>query len=197
DRQSEHAVAEEREPRVRVAAAVRPGRVREHLLTQVLGDLVQELSKPVQAMAPLRVGWGVVDDEVDGLAHGGDPRSLLVGHLDAVGVLELLDERVEVQRGGVGVLAEGRRVVEARRIDLELVGEMRLDEREDLFAGHCAGTVEAAADGSAPPRSACAAWSAACVRPTTSSSVARAASRIAWAMPRSEKRPCGTAPSRS
>ena len=69
------------------------------------------------------------DDEVDGLAHGEDPRRLLVGHLHAVGVLELLDERVEVERVGLEVLLEARRLVDARGIDLELVGEMRLDER--------------------------------------------------------------------
>src|SRR4051812_15836227 len=192
DRQAEDAVAEEGEARVRVAAAVRPRRVREDLLAQVFGKLVEQLSQAFQ----LRARGRVVDDEVDGLAHGRDPRGLRVGHLHAVGVLELLYERVEVERVGLEVLPEARGVVDARGIDLELVGEVRLDEREDLFAGHWAGTVEAAADGSPPRRSACAAWSAAWVRPTTSSSVARAASRIACAMPRREKRPWGTTPRR-
>ena len=68
------------------------------------------------------------DDEIDGLSHGEDPRRLLVGHLHVVGVLELLDERVEVQRVGLQVFLEARRLVDASRIDLELVGEMRLDE---------------------------------------------------------------------
>ena len=94
-----------------------------------------------------------------------------VGHLHAVGVLELLDERVEVQRVGLQVLLEARRLVDARGIDLELVGEMRLDEAEDLFAGHGEATVEGDPDSRAG-RSACAASSAACVRPTTSPSTA-------------------------
>ena len=47
----------------------------------------------------------VREHEVDGLADGLDPRRLLVGHLHAVGVLELLHERVEVERVGLEVLA--------------------------------------------------------------------------------------------
>src|SRR5947208_16469390 len=107
-----------------------------------------------------------------------------------------MHERVEVERVRPDVLAEARALLAARGVDLELVAEVGLDQREGLFAGHCAGTVEPAADGSAPRRSAWPARSAACVRPTTSSSVARAASRIACAMPRREKRPCGTTASR-
>src|SRR5262245_21623385 len=139
-------------------------------------------------------GWRVRDDEVDGLTHGEDPRRLLVGHLHAVGVLELLDKRVEVQRVGLEVLLEARRLVDARRIDLELVGQVRTDQREDLFAGHDDATVDGEPD-IGRVRSARAASSAACVRPTTSPSTARAASRIACAMPRLLKRPCGTTPS--
>ena len=49
------------------------------------------------------------EDEIDRLAHAEDPRRLLVGHLHAVGVLELLHERVEVERVGLEVLLEARR----------------------------------------------------------------------------------------
>src|SRR4051795_5414748 len=49
---------------------------------------------------------GVGEDEVDSLAHAEDPRCLLVGHLHAVGVLELLDERVEIKRIGLEILLE-------------------------------------------------------------------------------------------
>ena len=81
-------------------------------------------------------------DEVDRLPDGDDLRSLLVGHLHAEGVLELLHERVEVQRVGLEVDAEVRAVVDPRGIDLELVDEVRLDHREDFVSGHCAETVE-------------------------------------------------------
>ena len=59
----------------------------------------------------------VGEDEVDGLADGQDLRRLLVGHAHAVGVLELLHERVEVERVGLEILAEARAspIARARR----------------------------------------------------------------------------------
>src|SRR5436190_42487 len=69
-------------------------------------------------------------------AHGQDLRRLLVRHLHAIGVLELLDEREEVERVGLEVLLEPRALVDARRVDVELVGQVRLDEGEDFLAGH-------------------------------------------------------------
>ena len=182
----EHRVAEEGQARVGVRAPLGPGGMGEHLLAQVLWKLVEQVRGDGPGLRT--VGGRVGDDEVDGLAHGEDPRRLLVGHLHAVGVLELLHERVEVERVGLEVLLEARRLVDARGIDLELVGEMRLDEAEDLFAGHGEATVEGDPDAGAA-RSACAASSAACVRPTTSPSTPRAASRIAWAMPRRREAP--------
>ncbi len=129
-------------------------------------------------------------DEVDRLAHRDDLRSLLVGHLHAVGILELLHERVEVQRIGFEVDPEIRAVVDPRGIDLELVDEVRLDQGKDFFTGHGADTLEAAADSAAPGlRSAPARSSASCVRPVTSPVTPRAASRIACAKPRLVKRP--------
>ena len=67
---------------------------------------------------------------------------------------------------------------------------MRLDQREDLFAGHGAGNRRGRRGRRGPARAARAPpASAACVRPTTSSSTPRAASRIAWAMPRRAEAP--------
>src|SRR5687768_17341062 len=91
-------------------------------------------------------GRGLREDEVDGEAHGGDPRGLLVGHLHAIDVLELLDERVEVQRIGVQVLLEARLLGDPRRIDLQLVREVVADEVEDFVPGH-SGNVAPSADG--------------------------------------------------
>ena len=74
--------------------------------------------------------------EVDRLAHGEDLRGLLVGHAHAVGVLELLHERVQVQRVRLEVLLEAR-VSSAITlgVDVELVGEVGADQLEHLLAG--------------------------------------------------------------
>src|SRR3954447_18679854 len=119
--------------------------------------------------------------EVHGLADRVDPRRLLVRHRHAVGVLELLDERVEVQGVRLEVVLEVRALVDARRIELELVGEMGADGLEDVFPGHgWSGTVDptahpSAGAGRAPP----AAASVSSVRPTTSSRTPRASRSIA------------------
>ena len=76
----------------------------------------------------------VREHEVDGLADREDLRRLLVGHAHAVGVLELLHERVQVERVGLEVLLEARVLADRRRLDVELVGEVRLDQREHLLA---------------------------------------------------------------
>src|SRR3954453_17760206 len=137
------------------------------------------------------------EDEVDRLAHGEDLRRLLVRHLHAVGVLELLHQRVEVERVRFEVLLEARPLVDAGGIHVELVGEMRPDQGEDVLAGHgVLDTVAASADarGAAllsAPASSNAPW----VRPTTSLRTPRAASWIACEKPTREKRPCGTTPS--
>ena len=87
------------------------------------------------------------EDEVDGLADGQDLRGLLVGHPDAVGVLELLDERVEVERVGLEVLLEARVLVDARRIEVELVGEVRRIRAKTSSRVMAADTLERCADG--------------------------------------------------
>ena len=86
---------------------------------QVVGQGVEQVVQRLRGR-PRRVR----EDEVDRLADGEDLRGLLVGHLHAVGVLELLDERVEVQRVGLEILLEARRLVDARGIELELVGQV-------------------------------------------------------------------------
>src|SRR5689334_25412410 len=90
----------------------------------------------------------MLEHEVDGLRDRLDPRGLLVGHADAVGVLELLDQRVEIQRIRVEILLEVRGLLDARRIELQLVGQVCADQLEDFVSGHdSSGTVAAAADG--------------------------------------------------
>src|SRR5262249_21615445 len=127
-------------------------------------------------------------------------RRLLVGDLHAVGVLELLDERVQIERVSLEVLTKPRRFLDPRRIDLELIGQMGADQREHLLAIHCPENVATCSDEpldspSAPAlRSASASCSAARVRPITSSWTAWAATSIARAKPRRVKRPCATTP---
>ncbi len=91
-------------------------------------------------------GGGVRQDEVDGLADGEDLRRLLVGHLHAVGVLELQDERVEIQRIDFQIGLEARAVVDPLGIDVQLVDKVALDEGEHFLSGHDADTVEALPD---------------------------------------------------
>ena len=59
---------------------------------------------------------------------------LLVGDAHAVGVLELLHQRVEVQRVGLQVLLETGLLADLLGIDVELVGQVGLDQFEYLLA---------------------------------------------------------------
>src|SRR5215218_5958191 len=133
----------------------------------------------------------IVDHEVHGLPDGLDPRRLLVRHRHAVAVLELLHERVEVERVGLEVALEVGALLDARRVELELVGEMRTDGVENLVPGHgWSGTVEPTADTSAGARRrAPAAASVSSVRPTTSSRTPRAARPIAFVIPAASNDP--------
>ena len=74
------------------------------------------------------------EHEVDGLADREDLRGLLVGHLHAVGVLELLHERVQVERVRLEVLLEAGALADRVGLDVELVGEVLLDQGEHLLA---------------------------------------------------------------
>ena len=117
-----------------------------------------------RSQGPARVG-GSASDEVDRLADGLDLRRFLVAHAHAVGVLELLHEAVEIERVRLQVLLEVGLLLDAGRVELQLVGQMRPDVRDDLLAGHGSGTLAVAADGAGGRRSAPAAASRACVRP--------------------------------
>src|SRR5215204_397788 len=119
----------------------------------------------------------VGEDVVDRLPDGDDAHRLLVGDAHAVVVLELHDERHEVERVGVEVLLEARALLDALGIDLELRGEVRPHELEDLVPGHDS-TLAPASDRSAPADA-----SASAVRSTMRSSTARRARRMALAMP--------------
>ncbi len=69
--------------------------------------------------------------------------------LHAVGVLELLDQRVQIERVGLRVLTKPRGLLNGLGLDLELVHQVGADQREDLFASHRPHTV-ARALGRAP-----------------------------------------------
>ena len=59
---AEHAVAEERQARVGVAAPLAPGGVREHLSRELLGQLVQQLCEQHhRSHRPLLMGEHEVD----------------------------------------------------------------------------------------------------------------------------------------
>ena len=75
----------------------------------------------------------VREHEVDGRADGQDLRRLLVGHLHPVGVLELLDQRVQVERVGLEVLLEARGLADRAGLDVELVGEVLADQCEHVL----------------------------------------------------------------
>jgi hypothetical protein len=97
--------------------------VREHLPGQFVRQVVEELGEGRQRSGP-RLGGLVGQDVVRGGSDVEDPRRGLVGDLHAVGVLQLLDERVEIERVRFEVLLEAGPLDDARGLDLELVGQM-------------------------------------------------------------------------
>ena len=122
-RQAEDAVAQEGQPRVGVRAPLGPGGVGEDLAVQVLGQLVEEVAQELATRSGSAAGaWARTKSTAWPTVR--ISRRLLVGHAHAVGVLELLDERVEVERVGLEVLLEARGLVDARRVDVELVGQV-------------------------------------------------------------------------
>ncbi len=64
------------------------------------------------------------EHEVHGRADGQDLRGLLVGHAHPVGVLELLHERVQIQRVGLEILLEAGRLDDRLGVDVQLVGQV-------------------------------------------------------------------------
>ena len=138
----------------------------------------------------------VREHEVDRLADREDLRRLLVGDAD-----RRTGPRAPARacRGRASRPRDPRGSASTRRSRsgsiVELVGEVRADELEDLLAGHCAGTLAGGSDDGRLPQRAPASSSAASVRPTTSSRTPRAATSIARAKPVRVKRPCATTPS--
>src|ERR687894_2524362 len=126
----------------------------------------------------------VGEDVVERLPDGGDSRRLLVRDAHAVAVLELHHERDEVERVGVEVLLEPSALLDVVGLNLELRGEVRPHELENLPAGHDP-TLSTLPDRSAPS-----AARASAVRSTMLSSTARRARRTALAIPSSLDPPC-------
>src|SRR5919199_890184 len=121
------------------------------------------------------VGGDVVDDRAHRLHLGG----LVVRDAHPVGVLELDEELDQVQRVGVQVVLEARAVAEDRLVDLKLHGQEVPDPLEHLLPGHDPPpTLTAGAD---PAASEPLSRSAASVRSTTPSRMARSASCTAVA----------------
>src|SRR3954471_1148409 len=164
--------------------------MRNGLPGEIVRKPFEQVVKLSQRSGPRRV---VGQDEVHGLADRVDARGLLVGHLHAVLVLQLLHQRVEVQRVRGQVVAEVRGLLDPLRVELQLVGQVLPDQLEDFVARHdSSGTLAAASDAF---RSAPAACRRAWVRPATSSRTPRAATSIARSTPRAPNEPWGTTPS--
>src|SRR5215218_722291 len=195
-REAEDAVAEEGEPPVRVGAMLDPRGVGERLAAQRQRQAVEELTQArgprrhAAASAPspepadaarhgLRRESG--DHEVDRVANRLDPGGLLLGHPDPVGVLELHDELVEIERVGVEVLLEARRVVDRVGLHLELVRKVLAHLRQHVVPVHA--HVRPSFLSRIAPRVAPDASRSSAVRSTARSSTARAASRTAFAIP--------------
>src|SRR4051794_32571789 len=164
--------------------------MRDRLTGQFVRQAVEQVRELAQESGPRRV---VGQYEIDRLRDRVDARGVLIRQLDAVGVLQLLDERIEVQRVGRQVLAEMRGLLDLRGIQLQLVREMLADQGQHVVTGHGeSGTLAAASDAPSARRSAPAASKRACVRPATSSRTPRAATSIARAKPCAPNEPCGT-----
>src|SRR3954447_14405101 len=164
--------------------------MRDRLTGQFVRQAVEQVRELAQESGPRRV---VDQYEIDRLRDRVDARGVLIRHLDAVGVLQLLHERVEVQRVSRQVLAEVRGLLDPRGIQLQLVREMLANPGQHVVTGHGeSGTLAAASDAPSARRSAPAASRRACVRPATSSRTPRAATSIARVNPCAPNEPCGT-----
>src|SRR5438876_295350 len=76
----------------------------------------------------------VREDEVDGLTDRLDPLGLVLRNPDSIAVLELHDELDEVEGVGLEVLLEAALLPDPGSIDSKLVGQVRADSSEHLFA---------------------------------------------------------------
>src|SRR5215207_256984 len=130
-------------------------------------------------------------DEVHGVAHGLDVGRLLLGHTDAVGVLELHHELVEVEGIGVQVLAQPRLIRDLLERHLELGRKVLAHLLEDIGTTQTVGSHDTFLSRITPrviPESS----RSSAVRSTARSSTARAASRTAFAIPSAPELPWPT-----
>src|SRR4249919_3968362 len=79
----------------------------------------------------------VARDVVDGLSDGGDALGILVGDLDPELILELHDQLDEIERIGVEILLERRRLDDVGLLDAELLHQNHLYSLEDFLARSC------------------------------------------------------------
>src|SRR5690349_9870895 len=129
-------------------------------------------------------------DEVDRLADGLDALGLIFRDPDAIAVLELHHQLHEVQRVCLEVLLEAAVLADGGIVDSELIGQVRADPLQHVFAREtnvhvCEVTLSAPTDeGSSifPLLSTPAAASESAVRRTTSCSTPRSLSVIAFAI---------------
>src|ERR1019366_1382771 len=119
-------------------------------------------------------------------------------HAHAIGVLELLHERIEVKRVRLEILLEAGLLGDPLDLHVELVGEVGADQLEYGLAGgaHPASRRLASRADTGARLSGPACSSARWVWPTTSSRAPCWARMIACAKPARVKRPCGTTPRR-
>ena len=132
DGEAQDHVPQEGQALVGLGAVLDPGRVREGLPPKLLRQLRQELRKADSGL-DLR---GMGGDEVRGLTDREDLGRLLVGDADPVAVLELDHQLDQVERVGLEVLLEAGVLADARRVDLELGGQVLANACEDLLSGH-------------------------------------------------------------
>src|SRR4051812_35837408 len=123
-------------------------------------------------------------DEVDRVSDRLDTGRLLLAHPDAVAILELHDELVEVERVRVEILAEPGLRLDLLRRHLELGAQVVSDQRHHLFAFHLSDyRLSLAGSSRSASRVAPAEARSSPVRPTAPSRTARSASLTALAMP--------------
>ena len=176
DAETQHAVAEELEPLVRVHPVRRPRGVREHLaqgrLVQLLGEREESLRQgrcsnddegtpPACRRHPLvgppggsaRLGVHPRHDEVDRVADGLDVGGLFVGDLDTELLFHGHDELDQVEGIGLEVFLETGIHGDLFFVDAQGLDEDPLHVLEHLFTGHAV-NLRASLGESTPRRSA-------------------------------------------
>ena len=176
----EHRVAQEGQPLVGVGAPLGPRGMREHLPRRAPPAGVQQVGERRQGSGPRLGGW-CARTKSTACPTVRISRRLLVGDRDPVGVLELLHQRVQVERVRLQVLLEAACPPRSRAGSMSSSSarwsRMSSKTSSRVIGGplipHASRTLGRA------PRSAPAASSASCVRSTACSRTARAATSIA------------------